>query len=66
VIFYVCTANLIQSPENLLVIYLYTSGFGSELMTVAFMRHIFLVDRLALTEVIFLGDSNIIMHVFVW
>lgn len=65
VIVYVCTGDLIQSPENLLVIYLYTSaGFGSELMTVAFMRHIILIDRLVLTEVIFLGDSSIIMHMF--
>lgn len=63
--FYVCTANPIQSPEYLLAIYLYTSaGFGSELMTVVFMRHIILVDRLVVTEVVFLGDNYIIMHMF--
>lgn len=64
-IFYVCTADLIQSPENLLVIYSYTSaGLGSELTAVDFMRYIILVDRLVLTKVVFVGDNNIIMHVF--
>lgn len=63
--FYVCAANLIQSPEYLLVIYLSTSaGFGSELMTVVFMRRIIRVDRLVVAEVIFLGDNYVIMHVF--
>lgn len=35
---------MIQSPENLLLDYLYNSaGFGSELMTVAFMKCIILL-----------------------
>lgn len=65
VIFYIFTANLIQSPEKLLLDYLYNSaGFGSELETVAFMKCIILLDRLVLAKVVLLGDSNIVMHVF--
>lgn len=63
--FSILTADLIQSPENLLEDYCHNSaGFGSELMTMAFVKCIFLLDKLVLTQVIFLGGSNIVMHMF--
>lgn len=51
--FYILTADLIQNPENLHVDYFYNSaGFGSEVVSVAFMKCIIVQDRLVLTQVI--------------